>query len=210
MVMAGGGLVFKTTRRSEAALSWLLPVHEAARGAGFRVPEIHRAASGRFLENGWYCETLELGRKAEPGQLIDLEPMVAAFHRATGSIPQRPGFCHSDEMSSVRDSGDATLSGMPQDLSDEVRKALCALSGKTISGVHGDLSVGNLLIAPGGPVLLDWDEARRDFSALDHVQLGRGTPAERRAADALEIASCWAVEPERAADLANAFLRSSE
>jgi aminoglycoside phosphotransferase (APT) family kinase protein len=70
--------------------------------------------------------------------------------------------------------------------------------------VHGDPGPANIRISADGPGLLDWDEARVDYTDLDLAELpGSELPpprlaAARQAATAWEAANGWTTEPSYA------------
>jgi hypothetical protein len=67
--------------------------------------------------------------------------------------------------------------------------------------VHGDPGPANIRISADGPGLLDWDEARVDYTGLDLAELpGSELPRPRltlarEAATAWEVANGWIIEP---------------
>jgi aminoglycoside phosphotransferase (APT) family kinase protein len=84
------------------------------------------------------------------------------------------------------------------------RSAWARLAGGQRAVVHGDPGPGNIRVAGDGAGLLDWDEARVDYTDLDLADLpGTYVPPERLAAArtaviAWEAASGWIIEPEYA------------
>ena len=69
--------------------------------------------------------------------------------------------------------------------------------------IHGDLHPGNVVVTPAGVALIDWDEARMDYPAIDRAALGTDrSRAARQLALRAEIAACWNAEPQRARRLA--------
>ena len=67
--------------------------------------------------------------------------------------------------------------------------------------MHGVLAPANIRVSRAGPGLLDWDEARVDYTGLDLADLpGSGLPPARlararRAVTAWEAANGWTTEP---------------
>lgn len=195
-------VVFKSTRRDEAAIEWLLPVLAAAQSVGFVVPVPVRSRAGRLVEGGWTCEPFLEGKAFDPAGLASLQSAIGDFHAAAARLPQRPGFRSSQELLTELAGGDVDLSAMPDDIVRACRAAWRRLADQPDGVIHGDLSAGNLLVAAdGSPVLLDWDECRRDLLSFDLTAMGGGTEAERQAALAWEVACCWQIEPQRARDL---------
>ena len=208
--LVGGAkdLVFKSTRRSEAAMAWLPPVLAQAQRAGFTVPDLVPSQNGRFVESGWSCETyLEGSRWSAPLTCID--PMIRAFHSATTRIAQRPGFAETRALARGDASGDIQMDLMPNAVMEMLLRAWTALRDQPHSVVHGDLTPANLIALPSGGVgLVDWDEARVDATVFDTNQTAGATitTAVKRALTAWECAACWQIEPARARDLATTFI----
>lgn len=195
--------VFKTTRRSAEALAWLAPVQAAAAAAGFRVPALIASQTGAPSVAGWTCEPFIAGRAFAAGDLHRIAPQLAALHAATRALPQRPSFQAAADFATVTRGGDIDLDLMPAPVAQLCREAWGALAGQPRAAVHGDICAGNLLWADDGiPVLLDWDEARRDATLFDLGLLGPVSPAVARALAAWEVAQCWQIEPARARALA--------
>lgn len=193
-------LVFKSTRRTEAQLHWLTPVHDTAETAGFTVPRLIPALDGRLGPEGWTCEPLIEGRPFQPEDLPQIADRVDAFHRNAKSLAQRPDFCSSRDLLTETSGGDVDLCALPADLLALCRKAWGALDGE-IGVIHGDLNAGNLIQTGAGPALIDWDEARRDNLAFDLLRTRpeTATAAEKTAALAWEVACSWTLEPDHAA-----------
>lgn len=192
-------LVFKSTRRTPAALDWLADVHRLARDAGFVVPTLGTSVNGRLTEAGWTCEPFLPGTPFAPRDLHLIRPTLARFHLLAQSLPQRPGFLSSQELLFCDAGGDVDLAAMPAGLAATCRAAWRALEGAPCGIVHGDLNPGNLIHGPDGrPVLLDWDECRRDLTLFDTGHLGPVSFVENRALIAWEVACSWLIEPEHA------------
>jgi hypothetical protein len=84
-------LVFiKSTRRSEAAIAWLLPRLDHARRAGFTVPLRLRARNVAFGAGGSTCDPLIPGRTAAPSDIP--ASTIHRLHPLARDLPQRPGF----------------------------------------------------------------------------------------------------------------------
>jgi len=187
--------VLKSTLHGEEALDWLGPVQAAARAAGFAVPELARDPAGHLAPGGWTAEPFVAGRPARPEDLPGLAPRLAAFHAATAALPPRPGLPGAAESAPFPDD-------VPSPLADLLRAALAPMRAAPRTAIHGDLNPGNVILTEAGPALIDWDEARRDWIFLDQIATRAPTPAEARAALAVEILSCWRPEPARARALA--------
>lgn len=203
-------LVFKQTRRSEASLRWLVPVHNAARSAGFVVPQLIEGIRGNIMEAGWTCEPYFDAKPFAPHDLPLIKSRITSLHRLTRNFAQRPGFVSAADLSLTNAGGDIDLAKMPSKLACRCMKAWEDLKGADQAAIHGDLTPSNLLWQDDGkPVLLDWDEARVDASLFDHIQL---TERDKRDAGALraslawEICCSWRIEPAHARKLAKVFL----
>ena len=132
-------------------------------------------------------------------------PAVAAavrhLHEVTAHWPQRPGFASTRELRTADRGGDVDLPAMPAEAVVVCRQAWAALAGTPQAVVHGDLARANIRMSSAGPGLLDWDEARVDYTDLDLADLpDSGLPharlsAARRAVAAWEAASGWRIEP---------------
>ncbi|MFZ5964195.1 phosphotransferase [Thalassococcus sp. BH17M4-6] len=175
-------LVFKSTRRSPEALKWLDPVQEAARVAGFHVPGLIPSLRGHLAESGWTAEPLIPGLPATRSDLAGLSPRITAFHLLTSALPQRPGFASAADLLSQDRGGDIDLSIMPTGLVTALRAAWRPILDHPTCAIHSDLNPGNVILTEDGPVLLDWDEARRDAPLFDLACLGPSNPVADRAA----------------------------
>ncbi|WP_138465470.1 phosphotransferase [Poseidonocella sp. HB161398] len=195
-------LIFKSTRRSEAALAWLAPVHDAAEAAGFAVPRLLPSRNGRLCEAGWTCEAWIEGRSFPAAGLPRLRAALETLHAACAGLPQRPGFASARELLARESGGDIRLSALPREAAAACREAWHALTHRRETAIHGDLNPGNLLRCPDGrTALLDWDESRRDLALFDLGQLGPVDSREWRAILAWEVACCWELEPAHAEKL---------
>lgn len=195
--------VVKSTRRTEGAAAWLLPVMDALAVHGLLAPRPLRSVDGRLVVEGWTCEPFVDG---VPCATVSLR---RAWPRLSKSLGQRPGFAAALALQHISRGGDIDLSTMPPPLVRAIRKAWERLPRAVHCIVHGDLTRSNLIQTPDGIAVIDWDEARLDHPGFDNVALGQATTAEARAAQAWETACCWQIEPHRARTLARAFLRSA-
>lgn len=91
-------LVVKTTRRSEAALIWLLPVYKAAREVGFVVPAFVPSGKGAIVVGGVTVETFVEGRALAQADWLEVLPLIRKFHTYTKGTAQRPGFASAREL----------------------------------------------------------------------------------------------------------------
>jgi Ser/Thr protein kinase RdoA (MazF antagonist) len=198
-------VVAKSTRRTEAQLRWLAPLHAAARAAGFQVPALHTAPSGQLSHHGWTLEPWVEGPAAHPADMRALAPHIRAFHSLCPPLPQRPGFASLPNLLTQTRSGDTDLAALPAEVLAHLRSTWAAVAHVPAQAIHGDLGPGNLILTVSGPCLIDWDEARVDLPFLDLIH-ATDQPTEAQAAHlALEIASCWQAEPDHARDLLAAF-----
>lgn len=200
----GKELVFKSTRRTEAAIRWLTEVHMAARVVGFVVPQQVEGSDGSLVQGGWTCERFLEGAHFSSSDVSSVLPLVAAFHVATAHLPQRPGFLSSKDLIGATHGGDVDLRDMPVDVVSRCRDAWRAVSNHSLSIVHGDLGPGNLINCPDGrTALIDWDECRRDLLLFDMAVLREADDQERRASRAWEVACSWKIEPGYARHVAS-------
>lgn len=202
---SNGVFVAKSTRRTEAQLRWLSEPQAAARRAGFIVPPLIQAGNGRLAPQGWTLEPYLAGGGATAADMAGLLPALHAFHEAVKTLPQRPGFAALADLLIERHSGDIDLETLPPDLTMQLRRAWADVATEPQTVIHGDIGPQNSLITASGPALIDWDEARRDHAFLDQTALAELTRAQARAHQALEIASCWHLEPDHARALLARF-----
>lgn len=142
--------------------------------------------SGAFAAGGFTLEPYLQSLPTDAQDFATLAPRLARWHAATRHLPPRPGVPAS-----------AHAQGLPRSLARRCRPLLpqCLQTA-----IHGDLHPGNLLRQPSGQIaLIDWEESRRDATAIDRVALDAGP---RPPALALNAIACWHAEPERARSLA--------
>jgi Ser/Thr protein kinase RdoA (MazF antagonist) len=131
------------------------------------------------------------------------------LHAVTADWPQRPSFASTHELLTADRGGDADLSMMPPDAISACRAAWRRLAGTPQAAVHGDPGPPNVRMTSAGAGLLDWDEARVDYTDLDLADLPEGDrpapylpparlAAARSAVRAWEAASGWRAEPSYA------------
>ncbi|MEM6758248.1 MAG: phosphotransferase [Pseudomonadota bacterium] len=202
-VLRVGHHVLKTTRRSEAAIAWLLPVIDALERVDLSAPRPMRSTRGTLITNGWSCEPFVTGAPCDPPRLQTLWPLP---RQAVPAIPQRPGFVAAKALLRVSRGGDIDLTQLPAPLTRAIRAAWRALPLRPPCIVHGDLNAANLIQNGDSITIIDWDKARVDHPGFDRAALGLGTPAERHAATAWEIACSWHLEPDHARALVKPFL----
>nr|WP_284739617.1 aminoglycoside phosphotransferase family protein [Rhizobium sp. CG5] len=196
-------LVFKTTRRTTAAILWLVQVQQIARQHGFVVPELIESRWGQLVEDGWTCETHVEGTSFAPEEMPAILPLISDFHAATADLPQRPGFLSSVALLDEVSGGDVDLDTMPVQLVSRCREAWRGVQDRKDAIIHGDLNPGNLIrCSDGRTALIDWDECRRDLVLFDLGTLREGDEAERKARLAWEVACSWLVEPDHAKEIA--------
>lgn len=184
---AEGRFVAKTTRHSEAALRWLMPVLAVAARCGLNPPVLCEGSDGRFAPGGVTLEPFMPGEPATWSDVLDLQPRLRRLHAALSSVRARPGQGIGTEV--------------PPAHRVALARAYGRLPGPAFTVVHGDVTPSNVLRTADGLSLIDWDEARRDHPAFD-------TPIPWQSASVLnlrlrrEVASGWQVEPHYARTLA--------
>ena len=177
----GNDYVARKQKISLPSLRWLLKAQTLARRVGLVVPELITAPSGLMIHEGWTIETFLAGSPARHTDLHRIAPQIAAFHRATRTMPPRPDHPPMSQrrLNLPRNIARTCQSIFPLD-------AQCA--------IHGDLHAGNLLRLPNGNLaLIDWEECRRDSPLYDYVALVH--PAFAPLHTAYEIAAGWHIEP---------------
>ncbi|WP_299140348.1 phosphotransferase [uncultured Tateyamaria sp.] len=199
-VLRLGDHVLKSTRRTEAAIAWLVPICRAAARFGLAVPAPIASRSGSLVVDGWTCEPFVDGVPTPPNRVASA---MRDLHIRLRSHPQRPGFASARDLCTIDAGGDVDLSDMPPPLVTALRAVWATLPAER-TVIHGDLNPSNILTdANGTPHLIDWDEARSDAATFDLATWSH-TPTPR-AVLAWEIACCWHIEPERARRLAQQF-----
>jgi Ser/Thr protein kinase RdoA (MazF antagonist) len=145
------------------------------------------------------------GTPPGPADWAAVAAALRRLHAVTAGWPQRPGFASTRDLLSVERGGDVDLSAMPADAVAACRRAWARLAGRPEAVVHGDPGPANIWITEAGVGLLDWDEARVDYTGLDLADLPTDEPARRRqlaaaraAISAWEAASGWLIEPSYA------------
>ncbi|MEP7025708.1 MAG: phosphotransferase [Actinomycetota bacterium] len=194
-------LVARHSRRPPASLDWEVALLGRLARSGLPVPAVVPSRDGRHHISGVMVQTWLDGTPPGPKDW----PAVAAFlrrlHAVTAGWPQRPGFASTRELLTTERGGDADLAAMPAGAVADCRRAWARLAGGTEAVVHGDPGAPNIRMSEAGPGLLDWDEARVDYTDLDLAELpgsdlppARLAPA-RAAATAWEAANGWTIEP---------------
>ncbi len=205
---AGKRFVTKTTRRSEAALNWLEPVHLVAEKVGFMVPKLIATSQGYLTVNGLTLEPFIEGETPLATQLADFEAQLKLFHDLSKFLLQRPDFASSLELLHQTKGGDVDLTAMPAVLVNQCREIWATYKDEPTAVIHGDINLNNLLLTAEGKIaLLDWDEARVDLRLFDSLALRKAlgqvlNSSELALLNAWEVAVCWLVEPEHARTLA--------
>ena len=201
-------LVARRSRRPPASLDWEVGLLDHLARHGLRVPEVIRALDGRRHVDGLMVLSWLDGTPPGPGDWPAIAAELGRLHSVTAGWPQRPGFASTRELITANRGGDADLSTMPPDAVAACRAAWQRLAGTPQAVVHGDPGPANIRMTSAGAGLLDWDEARVDYTDLDLADLPDGDlparlpparlAAARAAVRAWEAASGWRVEPSYA------------
>ena len=175
------------------------------------MPGYMTARNGVLNCHGWTCEPWIEGKGFEARDLVAVRDRVHQFHRLSESVPRRPGVAGATDIVHSDAPGTFFLDDMPREVVERCLLSWRAVSGAPVGAVHGDINAGNLIWSEDGvPVLIDWDEARRDYLFFDDIQVtpptDRKNRKQLRAALAWEVFSCWHAEPERARQLAGDLL----
>ena len=202
-------LAARRSPRSAASLDWEVGLLDHLARHGLRVPAVIPARDGRPHVDGVVVLSWLDGRPPGPGDWAAVAAVLRRLHAVTAAWPQRPGFASTRELITADRGGDADLSTMPPDAVAACRVAWQRLAGTPQAVVHGDPGPANIRMTSAGPGLLDWDEARVDYTDLDLADLPDGDSlvsylpparlaAARAAVRAWEAASGWRVEPSYA------------
>ncbi len=200
----GRRLVARRSGRPAASLDWEASLLGHLARHGMRVPSVVPTRDGRSHVAGVMVLTWLDGTPPGPADWPAVYAALQRLHDLTADWPQRPGFRSTTELITADAGGDVDLTAMPAEAVADCRRAWAGLAGTPMAVVHGDPGPGNIRVCPAGVGLLDWDEARRDHTDLDLVQLPcTRLPAARRAAASLavtawEAANGWLVEPSYA------------
>jgi Ser/Thr protein kinase RdoA (MazF antagonist) len=208
-------LVARCSRRDPASLDWEVALLGHLARNGLRVPAVVPSLDGRCHIAGVIVQTWLDGTPPGPADW----PAVAAFlrrlHKVTAGWPQRPGFASTRELLTAGRGGDVDLCVMPAGAVTDCRRAWTRLEGSPEAVVHGDPGPTNIRMSQAGAGLLDWDEARVDYTVLDLAEIpGSDLPpgtltAAQAAVTAWEAANGWGIEPAYAQRQLN-LLRSRQ
>jgi len=197
-------VVVRRSRRPSASLAWEADLLEHLARNGLRVPAVVPAHGGRRHIDGVMVQTWLDGAPPETADWPAVAAYLRRLHEITATWPQRPGSASTRDLLTTDRGGDVDLSAMPPDAVADCRRAWARLQGSPQAVVHGDPGPANVRISADGPGLLDWDEARVDYTDLDLAELPGGElppprlAAARQAATAWEAANGWIIEPSYA------------
>jgi Ser/Thr protein kinase RdoA (MazF antagonist) len=207
LVSLNGALaVARLGRRTAASLDWEYDLLSHLADQGMAVPSWIPAMDGRFHLDGLSVMTYVEGR--EPNNEADWDAVakyLSRVHALTAGWQQRPGYVASVDLVDYEKAAEVVdITTMPEVVVARSRRAWKRLIDHPRSVVHGDVNAGNVKITPGGGVvLIDWDEARVDASALDFGRLPPATNvpldhetawAAQQADAAWDAASCWNID----------------
>ena len=197
-------VVVRRSRRPPASLTWEADLLDHLARNGLRVPAVVPALDGRRHIDGVMVQTWLDGTPPAVADWDAIAAFLRRLHQITATWPQRPGFASTRDLLTTERGGDVDLSAMPPDAVAECRRAWARLQGSPQAVVHGDPGPANIRISAEGPGLLDWDEARVDYTDLDLAELPGGElplprlTLAREAVTAWEAANGWIIEPSYA------------
>ena len=197
-------LVARRSRRSPASLDWEIGLLDHLAARGLRVPAVVPALDGRRHIGGVTVQTWLDGTPPGDSDWPAVASALRTVHALTQGWPQRPGFASTRQLLTTDRGGDVDLSQMPASAAAACRTAWAALAGTPEAVIHGDPGPANIRITSTGAGLLDWDEARADYTDLDLADLPDSNlpphrqTAARTAATAWEAANGWTIEPSYA------------
>jgi Ser/Thr protein kinase RdoA (MazF antagonist) len=195
----GERVAVRRSGRSVASLGWEIELLDRLAGAGFLVPVMLPALDGRRHVNGVVVQAWLDGTPPGPGDWPAVAAELGRLHAVTAGWPQRPGAVSTSDLIQADRGGDVDLTELPAEGVSACRRAWAALAGRPRAVVHGDPGPGNIRMSRGGAGLLDWDEARVDYTALDLADLpGQADRSAWIAVRAWEAASGWRAEPDYA------------
>jgi Ser/Thr protein kinase RdoA (MazF antagonist) len=202
--LRGRRLVARRSRRAPASLAWEIALLDHLAAGGVRVPLIVPALDGRRHVEGIVVTTWLDGVPPTESDWTAVADALRRIHALTAGWPQRPGHASTAELLAAERGGDVDLSVMASTDVAACRAAWSRLSGRPQAVVHGDPGPSNIRVDATGVGLLDWDEARVDYTDLDMAELpapvltGDRLADARAAATAWEAANGWLVEPSYA------------
>jgi Ser/Thr protein kinase RdoA (MazF antagonist) len=197
-------LVARWSRREPASLDWEIALLDHLASHGMRVPAAVPSLDGRRHVDGVTVQTWLDGCPPGPRDWTAVGAALRRLHELTAGWPQRPGFASTRELVTANRGGDVDLSAMPADAVAACRRSWAQLTGRPEAVVHGDPGPANIRVNQVGIGLLDWDEARVDYTDLDLADLpasGLSPPQLNRAQIAVtawEVANGWLIEPSYA------------
>jgi Ser/Thr protein kinase RdoA (MazF antagonist) len=197
-------VVVRRSRRPPASLTWEADLLDHLARNGLRVPAVVPALDGRRHIDGVMVQTWLDGAPPAVADWDAIAAFLRRLHQITATWPQRPGSASTRDLLTTDRGGDVDLSAMPPDAVADCRRAWARLQGSPQAVVHGDPGPANIRISADGPGLLDWDEARVDYTDLDLAELpGSELPLPkltlaREAVTAWEAANGWIIEPSYA------------
>ncbi len=159
-----GGWVLKhiheTSLESNHSLDlvqWIAEFSESLPQQGFRIPKARRTRDGCWLTpDGWTAWSFLEGSAATVADVADCIPAVLALHHTLALVPIHP--LMNDNRTAWGKADRWCFGGRPAYVHPQVRSYVDTLytlrepvTGLTAQLVHGDLNLGNILVAPGQP-----------------------------------------------------------
>ena len=145
------------SQHSVSLALWLADVLETVPRGNFRLSRPIRTKDGRWmLADGWMAWSYLEGEKALTEDTPRLIESVQGLHEALKSFPENPllkanetawGYAHYHCFRSMPEDVHPLLSDLVSRLYDKCRP----LPGLECQLIHGDLNLGNIMVAPGMP-----------------------------------------------------------
>jgi Ser/Thr protein kinase RdoA (MazF antagonist) len=181
----GQRFVAKTVSLTEASAAWEAALLEFLHGHGLLAPLLVPAMRGHLTSGGLILVTYIDGRPpATAAEWQAVGVYLQRVHALTHNWPKRPDMPSVIEL--LRGDG-GIRQGMDEQTRSLLRRAWSGIAGSPASVIHGDANEHNVMMTTDGAALIDWEESRVDYSALDDAGLPGGESIE----DAFPASLAW-------------------